>query len=194
MPALDELGWLQFERLCELVLEADAGVDPARWDGAADTTREFVSEDPLTINGLTLAPPVRVRCTWLRGDERAVRVARRDRFRSHVLFVNRPAGDFEADLVYGTGELCEAIRRLPEIRLRLPSVLSLDAVVPDPAALERSTLDLEATRELASVFVSTPAWAHAVAVLREHHFLVLTGPPEMGKTAIARMLGMAKLA
>ena len=28
MPALDELGWLQFERLCELVLEADAGVDP----------------------------------------------------------------------------------------------------------------------------------------------------------------------
>ena len=44
------------------------------------------------------------------------------------------------------------------------------------------------------MFVPTPAWHRAVAVLREHHFLVLTGPPEMGKTAIARMLGLALLA
>ena len=36
MGALDELGWLQFERLCELVLEAEAGIDPARWEGSAD--------------------------------------------------------------------------------------------------------------------------------------------------------------
>ena len=39
----------------------------------------------------------------------------------------------------------------------------------------------------------TPAWHRAVAVLKAHHFLVLTGPPEMGKTAIARMLGLALL-
>ena len=38
-----------------------------------------------------------------------------------------------------------------------------------------------------------PPGTRAVAVLREHHFLVLTGPPEMGKTAIARMLGLALL-
>ena len=44
------------------------------------------------------------------------------------------------------------------------------------------------------MFVATPAWHRAVAVLRQHHFLVLTGPPEMGKTAIARMLGLARLA
>ena len=44
------------------------------------------------------------------------------------------------------------------------------------------------------MFVATPAWHRAVAVLRRHHFLVLTGPPEMGKTAIARMLGLARLA
>ena len=35
-------GWLQFERLCELVLEADAGVDPTRWEGSADQLREVV--------------------------------------------------------------------------------------------------------------------------------------------------------
>ena len=57
-----------------------------------------------------------------------------------------------------------------------------------------STFDIDAARDLARVFVPTPAWHQAVAVLREHNFLVLTGPPEMGKTAIARMLGLARLA
>ncbi len=46
---------------------------------------------------------------------------------------------------------------------------------------------------LARVFVPTPAWQQAVSVLQQHNFLVLTGPPEMGKTAIARMLGLALL-
>ena len=61
-------------------------------------------------------------------------------------------------------------------------------------APERATFDIAAARDLARVFVPTPAWHQAVAVLREHNFLVLTGPPEMGKTAIARMLGLARLA
>ena len=39
----------------------------------------------------------------------------------------------------------------------------------------------------------SPAWSRAVATLKAHNFLVLTGPPEMGKTAIARMLGMELL-
>ena len=58
MPGLEELGWLQFERLCELVLEADAGVDPTRWEGSADRSREVVCEDALRLHGRTLAPPV----------------------------------------------------------------------------------------------------------------------------------------
>ena len=69
MPGLDELGWLQFERLCELVLEADAGVDPTRWEGSADASRQLVCEDePLRLSGRTLEPPVLVRCLWLRED------------------------------------------------------------------------------------------------------------------------------
>ena len=36
MGALDTLGWFQFERLCELVLEAEAGIEPTRWEGSAD--------------------------------------------------------------------------------------------------------------------------------------------------------------
>ena len=68
MPGLEELGWLQFERLCELVLEADAGVDPTRWEGSADRCREVVVEDEVHLNGRTLAPPVLIRCQWYRQD------------------------------------------------------------------------------------------------------------------------------
>ncbi len=187
MPGLEELGWLQFERLCELVLEADAGVDPTRWEGSADVSRQLVSEDELELNGVALAPPVLVRCMWCRGPAAEPQPSR---FKSVVTFANRPVG---GDVVYGEQELFEAIRRLPALRMKLPSVLSLDAAPPDPDALDRSTVDIEATQALAQVFVPTPAWQRAVAILKAHHFLVLTGPPEMGKTAIARMLGLALL-
>jgi hypothetical protein len=125
---------------------------------------------------------------WLRGSRP---VSRPGGYASVVTFLNGDGGS--GDVVYGETELLDAIRRLPELRLKLPSVLSLDAAPPDPAALWRSSVDIDAVRELAKVFVPTPAWQRAVAVLQEHHFLVLTGPPEMGKTAIARMLGLALL-
>jgi hypothetical protein len=187
MPGLEELGWLQFERLCELVLEADAGVDPTLWEGSADRCREVVVDDEINLNGRTLTPPVLIRCQWYRKDPVE---SPPPRFKSVVMFANRP---LPGDVVYGEEELRDAIRRLPALRMKLPSILSLDAAPPDPDALGRSTFDIQATRELARVFVPTPAWSRAVGILKAHNFLVLTGPPEMGKTAIARMLGLALL-
>jgi hypothetical protein len=184
MPGLEELGWLQFERLCELVLEAEAGVDPTRWEGSADQCREVISDVELKVNGRTLAPPVHVRCVWNAAEPPP------SRFKSVVTFANRPSPGAD---VYGPDELSDAIRRLPGLRMKLPSILSLGAAPPDPDALRRSRFDVDATRELARVFVPTPAWSRAVAILKAHNFLVLTGPPEMGKTAIARMLGLALL-
>ena len=43
------------------------------------------------------------------------------------------------------------------------------------------------------MFVPTGAYQRAVSVLEAHRFAVLTGPPEMGKTAIARMVGLAQM-
>jgi hypothetical protein len=43
------------------------------------------------------------------------------------------------------------------------------------------------------VFVPTGAYARALEVLQTRHFAVLTGPPEMGETAIARTLALAQL-
>lgn len=70
-------------------------------------------------------------------------------------------------------DLAEVLDRRPELRLAMPSVLGH----LDP---------------LARVFVPTNAHAKAIGTLERHRFCVLTGPPEMGKTAIARMVALAK--
>src|SRR5262249_28134636 len=82
----------------------------------------------------------------------------------------------------------------PELRLRMPSLLGIcdeSTVVPDDVAA-RSTADIAAGIALSRVFVPTRAYASTVGVLERFGFVVLTGPPEMGKTAIARMVRLPK--
>ena len=78
----------------------------------------------------------------------------------------------------------------------MPPVLGLrdlDALIR-PDARQRLLLAPKSTRRrLARVFWPTRAYARARAVLARHRFVVLTGAPEMGKTAIARMLALAQL-
>jgi hypothetical protein len=97
--------------------------------------------------------------------------------------------------VLGATELGECLDRRPELRAVLPSVLGLRDLDPLIAsdARDRSTLEIGPAQELARVFWSTRAYERARAVLGRHRFVVLTGPPEMGKTAIARMLALSQL-
>jgi hypothetical protein len=76
----------------------------------------------------------------------------------------------------------------------MPSLLGLRPLeeLIEPAVERRSSLARDAAGELATVFVPTRAHGRALDVLAEHRFAVLTGPPEMGKTAIARMIGLAQ--
>ena len=62
-----------------------------------------------------------------------------------------------------------------------------------PNVAARSSLDIERAQALARVFVPTRAYERARHVLARHGFVVLTGPPEMGKTAIAHMVALARL-
>ncbi|MGN6167795.1 MAG: hypothetical protein ACTHQQ_06440 [Solirubrobacteraceae bacterium] len=97
--------------------------------------------------------------------------------------------------VVGARELAEILDRDPGLRARMPSVLglrNLEALI-DPGVRGRSSLDVEHAQELARVFWPTRAYERARDVLIRHRFVVLTGPPEMGKTAIARMLALAQL-
>lgn len=97
--------------------------------------------------------------------------------------------------VLGPAELSPLLDASPQVRRRVPSLLGvrdLAELVPD-AVLQRSTADVDAARELAKVFVPTRAYAQTLAVLERNRFAVVTGPPEMGKTAIARVLGLAAM-
>jgi hypothetical protein len=215
--ALDQLGWLQFEQLCSRLLELDCGVPAHAWAGAADRCRHVLCGGSI---GTPLLPyelpgPVLVHCAWIRPGvgvrvpDMAARLAI-DHFEdlavanSYLLMCNADLrepldvalGDSRMQVgIAGGRGLSSRIDALPELRLAMPSVLGLRALAEliDEPAREATSLDLDAAAELAGVFVPTRAHERALRVLGEHHFAVLTGPPEMGKTAIARMVALAQM-
>lgn len=102
-------------------------------------------------------------------------------------------------LPLGGRDLCDLLDRQPILRRAFPELLSLrdlDALLHEVVSktiLERSRSAIEETRDVVPVFVPTRAYDRGWQILRKHSFLVLDGPPEMGKTAIARMIALAQL-
>ena len=101
--------------------------------------------------------------------------------------------------VMGGQDVCTLIDSHPTAKRAFPQLLSLrdfDVLLEEVVnrdVLERSRSAVEEARDLLPVFVPTKAYSKAFKVVRRHHFVVLEGPPEMGKTAIARMLGLVQL-
>jgi hypothetical protein len=60
--------------------------------------------------------------------------------------------------------------------------------------LARSRAALAEAKDVAGVFVPTQPYSRALEVLGKHHFVVLEGPPEMGKTAIGRIISLSMVA
>jgi hypothetical protein len=215
------MGWFGFEQLCAALFELEGGVPPLAWSGGADRCRAVLSGTPLgpPLVEATTPDPVLIQCAWVR-DARAHRLlhaveqlvsARGEDValaRSLVLMTNLelPAG-FATTVkrvlpdqrikvrVLGRAEIGQRLDARAELRRAMPSVLGLRDLgeLIDPQVAERSSLDRTATRELATVFVPTRAYRRALGVLDAHGFAVLTGPPEMGKTAIARIIALAQL-
>lgn len=217
---LGELGWLQFDRLCSLLLEVEAGLEDVPWRGHSDRGRVALVEGQVVLRdlGIRVRGPVGVAALWLRSDTAlAARVSERVTAASLevglpvsgrlVVLTNLDADVMRAALgrdpcvgrvevtVIGGGEIAAALDRSPELRAALPSVLGLRDLGPliDAEVLARSSFDVARAQALARVFWATRAYERARAVLVRHGFVVLTGPPEMGKTAIAQMLALAHL-
>ncbi len=98
--------------------------------------------------------------------------------------------------VVGRDELSALIERHPELWLELPFVLGVRRSGEDDAGSARaegSSLDLAAARALAPTFVVTEAYRECCRVVQQNGFTVLTGPPEVGKTAIARMIAYVQM-
>ena len=89
--------------------------------------------------------------------------------------------------------------RQPNLRRAFPQLLSirdLDSLlsrVVNRDIVERSRIAFAYASDLVPVFVPTSAYRRAWKVLHDHRFAVLEGPPEMGKTAIAWMVGLVQL-
>ena len=89
--------------------------------------------------------------------------------------------------------------RHPNLRRSFPQLLSIRdlesllAQVVNRDIVERSRIACDCASDLAPVFVPTSAYERAWRVLHKHHFAVLEGPPEMGKTAVAWMIGLTQL-
>jgi hypothetical protein len=216
------LGWLQFQRLCELVLELEGGVDQLVWGGRAEEWRAAFTDGPVALRslGAGLPGPGVIAIMWVRddprGSDRGSRLATRMLRLSQELAVRQggrvllltnlladelrdaPAEELvvgDAWVVVGAEELGCCLDARAELRVALPSVLGLRDLEPliDREVGAGSSLDVRAAWALARVFVPTRTYDRARGVLARHRFVVLTGPPEMGKTAIARMIALAAM-
>lgn len=102
-------------------------------------------------------------------------------------------------IIWGRTDVEDLINAHESIRKAYPELLGiqdLQALIVSAVnqnILQRSNLAISEAQSLADVFVATDSYGKALNVLAKHNFVVLDGPPEMGKTAIARMISLQKL-
>lgn len=102
--------------------------------------------------------------------------------------------------IWGGDDVCDILDRRSGIARSFPQLLSirdLDELIRFALNTEsraRSDTALQLANELVPVFAATSSYDRAWKVLRKHHFAVLEGPPEVGKSAIAWMVGLTQAA
>lgn len=102
--------------------------------------------------------------------------------------------------VWGSLDVADLLDQRPEIRRSFPQLLSLrdlDQLIETALgkeARERSSSAIEEARSIIPVFVPTNIYRCCWETLHKHHFVVLDGPPEVGKTAIAWMVAITQAA
>ena len=83
-------------------------------------------------------------------------------------------------------------RAFPQL-LSLRDLTELLRTVVHNRSIQRSKSVIREAEILTKVYVPTGSYSQAWQVLAKHNFVVLEGPPEMGKTAIAWMISAVKL-
>lgn len=235
---LDDLGWYQFEWLCQSLLKAEFGVGIESWGGHSDLGRDayYDGDLPIPEKGIKNPGPFLFQAKFVaeanaagakpgNSLKRAVsseckaikkRFIKRgiSKVKHYVLITNVPLtmtlrNEIQISInniipecsftIWGGSDLCDFLDNVPNIRVAFPQIMGLRdltellSFVVEKPIRERSTLSIDRAAELAQVFVPTEAYSKALQTLAKHSFVVLTGPPEMGKTTIARIIGLARL-
>jgi hypothetical protein len=82
---LDDLGWFQFERLCQALLAAKHGLAVEAWGGAADWGRDAWAPGPLAFPGNEVQPgPFLFQCKFVAGAQQLGRAGALNRLRDSV--------------------------------------------------------------------------------------------------------------
>lgn len=235
---LDELGWYQFEWLCQSLLKANLGIAIEAWGGSSDLGRDAYWKRALSLKsaGVETPGPFVFQAKFVSGANAAGAIpdgailtsvkkecraitkralsSSYEKPSTYVLMTNAPLSATLKEkitsclkeslpqcqiLLWESNDMCALLDNAPNIRVAFPQLLGLrdlseliKSAVNSPI-IERSSLGIEQAIELANVFVPTDSYNKSLQILDSHGFVVLTGPPEMGKTAIARMIGLAKL-
>ena len=93
-------------------------------------------------------------------------------------------------------DICAWLDNAPKVVRSFPQVLGLRDLATliglwaNPEILKRSEAAIALAKDVAKVFVPTATFHKALKVVSRHHFVILEGPPEMGKTAIGRMIAL----
>lgn len=99
-------------------------------------------------------------------------------------------------IIWGEGDVSDILDEQQTIRRSFPQLLSLRELdyllenVLNKSIIERSQSAIDEARLIIPVFVPTSAYRHCWDILSKHNFVVLDGPPEVGKTAIAWMIAI----
>jgi hypothetical protein len=101
--------------------------------------------------------------------------------------------------IHGGNDLCQWLRMSPEIVRSFPQLLSLrdlqdlirDTVNSEIVVRSKSAIAL--AQSYSRVFIPTDAYYFARDKLHRFGFVVLEGPPEMGKTTIGRVIALSQI-
>lgn len=237
---LDDLGWVEFERLMLALLKEKHGVNVRGTRSSKDRGRDVYCASALRFpddvkrpgpflfqckfvdaaNAAGARPWSRVKaavdaeCTEIRA--RVARQVWTEVPVFYTLLTNAPLGEEHRDAVEAKlkavlpdcevlcqdgGDICAQLdASVSRVARAFPQLLGLcdlrDLIGRSVQAeiYRRSEVALEEATRIATVFVETQCYRRALNVLEEHAFVVLAGPPEMGKTAIGRMLAAAQVA
>lgn len=100
---------------------------------------------------------------------------------------------------HDANDVCDWLDNNPQIRRAFPQILSLRDLdyllgeVVNRHISTQSKIAIEQGREIAPVFVPTEPYKKAWEILKKYNFVVLDGPPEVGKTAIALLIVLTQI-